>query len=401
MEKVDISSSSQQPSNSQDIQKWIWISCDTILASWKEVKDTFFEKYPETEWIHAVEQWIYKILWTEWIQTNNIVAIPWYYMEESHRIFQVIEQLKGDSIAVIYFNWVPWKDQEEFNVRYNDLRRLIEKDNVWNKILLIKHAYKNRASLWSIRADMIWWIMKATSNAINDPIIYGFDADTYSLDPKHIINSEKVFRENQDVDFLRSQLRWNNWSKDGYAWFSEIMMHLLHSIQNKSHVVSMGWATAFRLRSYARVGWYKRGADMGEDIILWKDMKEENPNWWGKFWGKVYVDPRRWIQAVHEGRRFQDQWNGMKEYTFVDKWWIFTNDMITTLNQVVEDFINGKELSEIERMQFAGHIDGRYFVGKSRTSIQAIFIRFWNINMKQSLYRAALNEHGKVVFINK
>lgn len=52
--------------------------------------------------------------------------------------------------------------------------------------------------------------MKATSNAINDPIIYGFDADTYSLDPKHIINSEKVFRENQDVDFLRSQLRWNN-----------------------------------------------------------------------------------------------------------------------------------------------------------------------------------------------
>lgn len=75
--------------------------------------------------------------------------------------------------------------------------------------------------------------------------------------------------------------------------------------------------------------------------------------------------------------------------------------MITTLNQVVEDFINGKELSEIERMQFAGHIDGRYFVGKSRTSIQAIFIRFWNINMKQSLYRAALNEHGKVVFINK
>ncbi|MBX9808970.1 hypothetical protein K2X92_01095 [Candidatus Gracilibacteria bacterium] len=401
MEKVDISSSSQQPSNSQDIQKGIGISCDTILASWKEVKDTFFEKYPETEGIHAVEQGIYKILGTEGIQTNNIVAIPWYYMEESHRIFQVIEQLKGDSIAVIYFNGVPGKDQEEFNVRYNDLRRLIEKDNVGNKILLIKHAYKNRASLGSIRADMIGGIMKATSNAINDPIIYGFDADTYSLDPKHIINSEKVFRENQDVDFLRSQLRWNNGSKDGYAWFSEIMMHLLHSIQNKSHVVSMGGATAFRLRSYARVGGYKRGADMGEDIILGKDMKEENPNGGGKFGGKVYVDPRRGIQAVHEGRRFQDQWNGMKEYTFVDKGGIFTNDMITTLNQVVEDFINGKELSEIERMQFAGHIDGRYFVGKSRTSIQAIFIRFWNINMKQSLYRAALNEHGKVVFINK
>ena len=399
MDKLNISSVIPVPPWSQNIQTWIWKSCDTILASWKEVKDTFFQKNPETEWIQAVEHGIRAILWEDWIQTNNIVAVPWYYMEESHRIFQVLEQLEGDSIAVIYFNWVPGKDQEEFNVRYNDLRRLIEKDNLWNKILLIKHAYKNKASLGSIRADMVWWIMKATSDSINDPIIYWFDADTYGLDSTHILNSEMVFRENPNVDFLRSQLRWNHWLKDGYAWFSEMMMHLLHSIQNKNHVVSMGWATAFRLRSYARVDWYQRWADMGEDIILWKDMKEGNPNGWAKFGGKVYVDPRRWIQAVYEWKRFQDQWTGMKEYAFVDKWWIFSNDMIASLNQLIEDLVNWKEVWEMERMQFAWHIDWRYFVWKPRAKLQAIFIKFWNINMSKSLYKAVLSENWKVIFV--
>jgi hypothetical protein len=53
------------------------------------------------------------------------------------------------------------------------------------------------------------------------------------------VNSEKIFKENENTDFIRSQLRWNNGIEDGYAWFSEIMMHLLNSIQNKKHIVSM------------------------------------------------------------------------------------------------------------------------------------------------------------------
>lgn len=395
--------------------KWIWevpasqttqftrkvgVSVSEEIKPWDDVKNDFLSS-EESSWGNDVKRGILEILWNEGIVTEDIIAIPWYYKEESHRIIQVLSSLKWNFTAVLYFNWVPEAGNEEFTIRFNDIKRMLEKDGNSKKIVLVKHAYPERANLWMIRWDMIQGIIEATSSTLSDPVIYWLDADTYSLKEDYIRNARQTFDEDKSVDFLRSQLRWTNGSQEWYAWLSEILMHIGNIVHNQKHVISMGWATSFRLRSYIRVNGYKKGMDMGEDIQLWKDMKEGNPNGWKKFWWKVYVDPRRGIESIHLWRRFQDQWIWMKSYSFVEKDIIYTNDSVSWLNEIVTGLVWWKSIGEIELSQFCWHLEWRYFVGKRRADIRKLFIRFWNINQAFSLYRAIENKDGKIEFVIK
>ena len=371
------------------------------IKSWSEIKTQYLQWIELTPWISDTKEAITKIFWKEWITSENIIAIPWHYKEETPRMFQVLERIKWDFIVIIYFNGSELEDKEEFNIRYHDLLRIIERDNLQNKVILAKHIYTKKVPLGMIRSDMIWWIIQGTSDTLKDPVVFWFDADTYDLSDEYLRHAREKFDADENIDFLRSQLRWTNGVKDGYVWLSEVMMHLTILAKNRSHLQSMGAATSFRLRSYIGVDWYNQDLDMWEDLTLGKMMKEKNINWGRKFWGKVYVDPRRGIQAIHEWKRFQDQWVGMKDYIFVEKDAIFSNDMIHSLNQLIQDIVQGQEVSWVELAQLSGHLDGRYFVGRNKKKIQELFLKFWNINMIQSLYKTHINENWKIVFIKK
>ena len=367
----------------------IGLAVNEEIKPWNDIKNWFLSSEDDdSTWGNDVKKGILEILWPEGITTENIIAIPWYYKEESHRILQVLSSLKWDFTVVLYFNWVPEEWNEEFSIRFNDIKRILEQDGVTKRVLLVKHAYTERVNLWVIRGDMIQGIIWATSSKLSDPVIYWLDADTYSLKEDYINNARKAFDEDLSIDFLKSQLRWTNGEKEWYAWLSEMLMHIGNMVHNRKHVISMWWATSFRLRSYIRINGYKKSMDMGEDIQLWKDMKEWNPNGWRKFWWKVYVDPRRWIESIHLWKRFQDQWLGMKAYSFVEKDEIYTNDSISWLNEIVTDLISWKPISEMELSQFCWHLESRYFVGKRKSDIRKVFIRFWNINQIYSLYKA-------------
>ncbi len=105
------------PWQAESLKHLHWNLVAEIIRPWNETKDIFVQNTPLTEWMNDVLSSISKITWESGITAENIIAIPWHYKEESHRILQVIEKMKWEFVVVIYFNGADLDDKEEFNIR--------------------------------------------------------------------------------------------------------------------------------------------------------------------------------------------------------------------------------------------------------------------------------------------
>lgn len=350
------------------------------------------------------------------ITTDAITTTPCFMKEERlEDLVNAISNQKGDFTSIIYFNGPRNRldstfTEHDYQTQLAKLKNLAKKDP---RIIVIDHLYSDEEHLelknpttgnvekkipmGTIRADMMDAI-KATVDYIKvkDPKIIGIDADTYKLDEGYIMGMTRALNVTHNK-FLKGALRdYSIKESKGdersfileRVWLLSYKKHL--SDKNVNQTLT-GATFGFKLSDYntvwgfprdpslSRWEWAKKTGNISgaEDDHLNEAFYQAGISWQA-FTRKIYVDPRRWQDAVNQGFWFQNQYG--KEFTPIQNFDVDTHATpeYKQLTEISRKLLNGEIVSDREQQQFETELNNREWI-QEETSAKYI-IKRWNIN---------------------
>ena len=350
------------------------------------------------------------------ITNDTIVGVPMYAGEKNFHFIDALLAQKWAAFKTVIFVNAPKTgtsaiSAKEFQQKIVNLNTYI-KSHAWNKsdqfIILTQH-YETRVWMWTIRGDMVDSIALSLDPKVKKPVFVWIDADTWKLSDNYVASNRDKFNTT-DVSYTTGSLRWTDPEKHNYTWLSEMLFQSTYRpffVKNWKFPHAAGWSTSFRIDRYMEVGWYDRSILAGqawEDARLWVSFAKNNMQW-TPIGTKVYVDPRRGEQALQQWKKFGNQWHDI--FNPVDSNSL-NNQIYTESDRIVSLLRTGKTLKEDELdaivSKINDHLDDGYFNDPSRMYnpdvVRKRFIRFWNMNVTDSLYQAGQKD-WKFIFIKK
>ena len=285
----------------------------------------------------------------------------------------------------------------------------------WDKqVFVLWNLYDMKPTIWKIRADMCDAAVLATDSSVKNPIMTTLDADVYDMQDWYIDNVKKRFNEHvtmwdKHLSLVTAQRRWSNAEDPDQRFmrYAEIIYLMWGEILDEQYIptIETSWRTSsYDLNDYMKVKWFDRWLSKWEDcqlghkmLCFYWDDKNKNLSVWEKTWKKLHSDPRRWEQAIASWSSLFDQWSGT--FAPVDKskinYWVIKN-----YNDIMSKLMTNQNLS-LSELKSVEDWTNWYCANPIFKWLWYKLSRFWNINVKSSLYNMEVNRDSSIRFTAK